>query len=284
MVRRDENHPRVILWSLGNESGYGANHDAAAGWVRRYDPTRPLHYEGAIMFDWTGDQTASDIACPMYATIESMVAHARSGLQRHPLIQCEYSHAMGNSNGNLADYWHAFETTPGLQGGFIWEFWDHGIVQSPRRGRPPGGSVPGRAVVAGCRRRATAGPTAATSATSPTTATSSPTAWSSPTGRRSPPCRSTARWRRPCGSARRRPGRRAPGGTCSRTARTCANLVWLRAERIRADGADGARGAGPCGPGALPDVPAGGTARSSTSLRTSSPRTVTRPTRTPRRG
>jgi beta-galactosidase len=142
MVRRDKNHPSVILWSLGNESGYGANHDAAAGWVRRYDPTRPLHYEGAIMFDWTGDQTASDITCPMYATIESMVAHARSGKQRHPLIQCEYSHAMGNSNGNLADYWHAFETTPGLQGGFIWEFWDHGILQAIDGGRPAGGAVP----------------------------------------------------------------------------------------------------------------------------------------------
>jgi beta-galactosidase len=142
MVRRDKNHPSVILWSLGNESGYGANHDAAAGWVRRYDPTRPLHYEGAIMFDWAGDQTASDITCPMYATIESLVAHARSGAQRHPVILCEYSHAMGNSNGNLADYWHAFETTPGLQGGFIWEFWDHGILQSLESGRPAGGAVP----------------------------------------------------------------------------------------------------------------------------------------------
>jgi beta-galactosidase len=130
MVRRDVNHPSVILWSLGNESGYGANHDAAAGWVRREDPTRPLHYEGAIMFDWTGPQTASDITCPMYATIESLVAHATNGTQRHPVILCEYSHAMGNSNGNLADYWHAFESTPGLQGGFIWEFWDHGILQS----------------------------------------------------------------------------------------------------------------------------------------------------------
>jgi beta-galactosidase len=130
MVERDKNHPSIIAWSMGNESGYGANHDAAAAWVRRYDPSRPLHYEGAIRFDWTADQTASDLTCPMYASIASIVDHARSGLQRHPLILCEYSHAMGNSNGTLAEYWDAIESTPGLQGGFIWEWWDHGLVQT----------------------------------------------------------------------------------------------------------------------------------------------------------
>ena len=66
---RDKNHASVIVWSLGNESGYGANHDAAAGWLRRYDPSRPLHYEGAIRFDWAGDQDVSDITCPMYPPI-----------------------------------------------------------------------------------------------------------------------------------------------------------------------------------------------------------------------
>jgi beta-galactosidase len=135
MVERDKNHPSVIAWSLGNESGYGANHDAAAAWVRRYDPSRPLHYEGAIRFDWTSDQAVSDLTCPMYPTIESIVAHARSGRQRHPLIMCEYSHAMGNSNGTLAEYWDAIESTPGLQGGFIWEWWDHGLVQRLPDGR-----------------------------------------------------------------------------------------------------------------------------------------------------
>jgi beta-galactosidase len=129
MAIRDKNHPSVILWSLGNESGYGANHDAAAGWLRTYDPSRPLHYEGAIRFDWGGPQAASDVTCPMYPPISALVAHARSGAQRHPLIMCEYSHAMGNSNGTLAEYWDAIESTPGLQGGFIWEFWDHGLVQ-----------------------------------------------------------------------------------------------------------------------------------------------------------
>ncbi len=130
MAQRDKNHASVILWSLGNESGHGTNHEAAAAWLRRYDPSRPLHYEGAIRFDWTSDQGISDLTCPMYPPISAIVDHARSGLQRHPLIMCEFSHAMGNSNGTLADYWDAIESTPGLQGGFIWEWWDHGLVQT----------------------------------------------------------------------------------------------------------------------------------------------------------
>lgn len=138
MVLRDKNHPSVIIWSLGNESDYGANHDAAAGWVRRHDPTRPVQYEGAAKLGWADPKLASDIACPMYAPLEDCVAHALSGEQTKPLIQCEYSHAMGNSNGTLADHWSAIESTPGLQGGFIWEFWDHGILQRVSDGRPAG--------------------------------------------------------------------------------------------------------------------------------------------------
>ena len=138
MVRRDANHACVIIWSLGNESDYGSNHDAAAGWLRRYDPTRPIQYEGAIKDDWEGHQTASDVLCPMYPALEQIVAHARSGKQTRPLIMCEYSHAMGNSNGTLAEHWAAIESTPGLQGGFIWEFWDHGLLQrvDPDAGEP----------------------------------------------------------------------------------------------------------------------------------------------------
>jgi beta-galactosidase len=135
MALRDKNHASVILWSLGNESGLGLNHEAAAAWLRGYDPSRPLHYEGAIRFDWTSDQDVSDLTCPMYPPISAIVEHARSGLQRHPLIMCEFSHAMGNSNGTLAEYWDAIESTPGLQGGFIWEFWDHGLVQTLPDGR-----------------------------------------------------------------------------------------------------------------------------------------------------
>ncbi len=130
MVTRDRNHPSIILWSLGNESGYGAGHEALAGWIRRADPSRPLHYEGAIMWEWDRDQHATDVLCPMYPEIADIVDWAAHHRGDAPLIMCEYSHAMGNSNGCLAEYWDAIESTPGLQGGFIWEFWDHGLRQT----------------------------------------------------------------------------------------------------------------------------------------------------------
>ena len=131
MVERDKNHPSIIMWSLGNEAGYGAVHDAASQWIRSYDPSRPLHYEGAIFHaGWVdGGLMSSDIVCPMYSTIDDIVAYGKSGDGTRPLIMCEYSHAMGNSNGSLADYWDAFENTPGLQGGFVWEWKDHGLTQ-----------------------------------------------------------------------------------------------------------------------------------------------------------
>ncbi len=136
MIERDRHHPSILAWSMGNESGHGPNHDAAAGWARRADPSRPLHYEGAIRFDWGADQAVSDVTCPMYPPIAALVGHATSGFQRHPLVMCEFSHAMGNSNGTLAEYWDAIESTPGLQGGFIWEWRDHGLEQ-----RLPDGTV-----------------------------------------------------------------------------------------------------------------------------------------------
>ncbi|MHA7985926.1 glycoside hydrolase family 2 TIM barrel-domain containing protein [Rathayibacter sp. CAU 1779] len=127
MVLRDKNHASVIMWSLGNEAGSGTNQDAAAGWVRGYDPTRPVHYEGAIARDWFGGQRQTDVVNPMYPPIDAIVSYARDARADRPLIMCEYSHAMGNSNGSFDDYWAAIRSTPGLQGGFIWELKDHGL-------------------------------------------------------------------------------------------------------------------------------------------------------------
>ncbi len=133
MVQRDKNHASIIVWSLGNESGYGAHHDALAAWIRNYDPSRPLHYEGAIMGWWDRPQSATDLLCPMYPEIAEIVAWSKNAAAsvngNLPLIMCEYSHAMGNSNGTLGEYWDAIEANHGLQGGFIWEFWDHGLRQ-----------------------------------------------------------------------------------------------------------------------------------------------------------
>ncbi len=131
MVERDKNHPSVIAWSLGNESGYGAMHDAAAAWVRRYDPTRPLHYEGAVMFDLLRRRAGDRHRVPDVRADRRHRGRGPSATTdtRRPLILCEYSHAMGNSNGSLADYYDAFESHPGLQGGFIWEWKDHGLRQ-----------------------------------------------------------------------------------------------------------------------------------------------------------
>ena len=130
MVQRDIHHPAAVMWSLGNESGAGTNHEAAAAFARSFDPSRPLHYEGGIRGNWMGSHSLTDVICPMYPAISAIKEYAVSAKADRPLIMCEYSHAMGNSNGNLAEYWEVIESTRGLQGGFIWEFWDHGPVQT----------------------------------------------------------------------------------------------------------------------------------------------------------
>ena len=129
MIQRDVHHPSVILWSLGNESGSGINHRAAAAYARSFDPTRPLHYEGAIRGNWTTGHDITDVVVPMYPDISAIISYAKSKKADRPLIMCEYSHAMGNSNGTLAEYWQAIHSLPALQGGFIWEMWDHGLDQ-----------------------------------------------------------------------------------------------------------------------------------------------------------
>ncbi len=129
MIQRDIHHASVIMWSLGNESGAGLNHRAAAAYARAFDSSRPLHYEGAIRGNWNANHDLSDVVCPMYPDISAIISFAKSKKIDRPLIMCEYSHAMGNSNGTLAEYWQAIHSLPGLQGGFIWEFWDHGLDQ-----------------------------------------------------------------------------------------------------------------------------------------------------------
>ncbi|MDR3167047.1 MAG: DUF4981 domain-containing protein, partial [Treponema sp.] len=151
MAERDKNFPSVIIWSLGNESGYGPNHDMGAAWLRAYDPARPLHYEGAIRpLRGQGRHTVetlragrgvTDIVGPMYPSIELITDYAKYYQDDRPLIMIEYSHAMGNSNGSLADYWRAIESCRGLQGGYIWDWIDQGIEAFTPEG--PGGS-PGR--------------------------------------------------------------------------------------------------------------------------------------------
>ncbi|KAF5729323.1 beta-galactosidase [Tripterygium wilfordii] len=124
MVERDKNHACIISWSLGNESDYGPNHSALAGWIRGKDPSRLLHYEGG-----GARTTSTDIVCPMYMRVWDIVKIAKDPTETRPLILCEYSHSMGNSNGNIHEYWEAIDNTFGLQGGFIWEWVDQGLLK-----------------------------------------------------------------------------------------------------------------------------------------------------------
>lgn len=127
-LERDKNHACVIIWSLGNEAGNGYNFYQNYLWIKQRDNTRPVQYEGA-RYEWN-----TDIFCPMYAGIESMEDYAKKHKDR-PLIQCEYAHAMGNSVGNLQDYWDMIAKYPNLQGGFIWDWVDQGLLVKNDRGQ-----------------------------------------------------------------------------------------------------------------------------------------------------
>lgn len=136
MVARDRSHPSVIIWSLGNESGDGPAHDAMAAAIRRVDDSRPIQYEGPFFLNLHAAAPVTDIVCPMYESAEQLVEWSRSGRdRRRPLILCEYSHAMGQAGG-LDSYWEVFGRERGLQGGFVWEWADHGL----RRHEPDGTS------------------------------------------------------------------------------------------------------------------------------------------------
>jgi beta-galactosidase len=127
MWYRDRNHPSIILWSPGNESNDGPLFDSLYHWLHRHDPTRFVAYEPAKLQPYT------DIYSPMYARIPKIVEYAESKPTR-PLIMCEYAHVMGNSGGNLQDYWDAIERYPALQGGFIWEWADQGLLYTNKKG------------------------------------------------------------------------------------------------------------------------------------------------------
>lgn len=142
LVTRDRNHPSVVIWSLGNESGFGVNQALEAGWIREADPSRPLMCERAAYApegSWLPGihREITDMVAPMYPSIAALRNWAANPDPREdrPLIMCEYSHAMGNSNGCLKDYFDAFRECRGLQGGFIWEWVDHGIRTTTAAGK-----------------------------------------------------------------------------------------------------------------------------------------------------
>ena len=128
-VQRNFNHPCIIVWSMGNEAGYGPNFEAVYDMVRAMDPARPIQYERA---EYEG---RTDIFCPMYASHDYIRKYSADPTKTKPLIQCEYAHAMGNSQGGFKEYWDLIRTLPKLQGGFIWDFADQSIHWKTRQGK-----------------------------------------------------------------------------------------------------------------------------------------------------
>ena len=116
-----KNHPSIIVWSMGNEDGDGQNFVTCYKWIKEYDKTRPVQYEGA-----TGSPDHCDIHCPMYADYGAMERHER-GNDPRPMIECEYAHAMGNSEGGFKEYWDIIRANRSVQGGFIWDFVDQAV-------------------------------------------------------------------------------------------------------------------------------------------------------------
>lgn len=129
VVERDKNHASVIFWSLGNESGNGKAFFDTYDWAKGRDKSRPVQYEQAHQRDRN-----TDIFCPMYPSWESMKRDAARDLEK-PYIMCEYAHAMGNSMGNMQEYWDVMRSSKNMQGGFIWEWYNHGFPAKDDQGR-----------------------------------------------------------------------------------------------------------------------------------------------------
>ena len=127
-VQRGFNHPSIIFWSLGNEAGDGPNFEACYKWIKAEDPSRACQYEQAGLKDHT------DIFCPMYYGYEGMEKYGQRTDTTKPLIQCEYAHAMGNSQGGFKEYWDLIRKYPNLQGGFIWDFVDQSVRWKGKNG------------------------------------------------------------------------------------------------------------------------------------------------------
>ncbi len=121
MVERDKNHPSIIMWSMGNEAGPGCNFDACAALIRELDASRPIHYERY--------NEVADVHSEMYQSMQQLLAYAASDSEK-PYMLCEYAHAMGNSVGNLQEYWDVFEAHPIFMGGCIWDFVDQALRKS----------------------------------------------------------------------------------------------------------------------------------------------------------
>ena len=128
LVERDKNHPSVIIWSLGNECGNGDNFIAAYNWIKNRDSSRPVQFEQA------GENENTDIVCPMYPSIAKMKEYAGRDNVTRPYIMCEYAHAMGNSTGNFQEYFDIIRSSKQMQGGFIWDWVDQGLLNKDENG------------------------------------------------------------------------------------------------------------------------------------------------------
>jgi len=129
MVERDKNHASVIVWSMGNETGNGKVFHDAYTWMKQRDKTRPVQFEQA------GEDWNTDIVCPMYPGMRHMQSYASDNSKKRPFIMCEYSHAMGNSNGNFQEYFDIIRNSKHMQGGFIWDWVDQGLKANTDDGR-----------------------------------------------------------------------------------------------------------------------------------------------------